>query len=188
MISRDELLEDLKQRTNRITDEVRDFEKMNDAMLRHKLAGDGWNVLECIEHLRYYSNFYLPEISKRISTAPPAPEARDFRPGWLGDYFAKMMLPGEKSKKISTFKSMNPAGKKLDRQVLQAFLQQQQVTSDLLEEAMKIDLNKTRASISIAPWMTLRLGDVFRVVIYHNERHIVQAQNVISSLARVKTA
>lgn len=44
-----------------------------------------------------------------------------------------------------------------------------------------IDLNKTKTAISISKWFKLKLGDTFKVVIYHNERHIAQARKVCES-------
>lgn len=40
------------------------------------------------------------------------------------------------------------------------------------------DLGKIKTSISISKWIKLKLGDTFRVIIYHNERHIVQANKI----------
>ena len=39
--------------------------------------------------------------------------------------------------------------------------------------------NKTRIPISINKWIKIKLGDTFRFVIYHNERHIQQAKRVL---------
>lgn len=41
--------------------------------------------------------------------------------------------------------------------------------------AQQVSLNKTKTGISISTWIKLKLGDTFKVVIYHNKRHIVQA-------------
>jgi hypothetical protein len=45
----------------------------------------------------------------------------------------------------------------------------------LLEQAKSVNLQKIKASITLSKFIKLRLGDVFRVVIYHNERHLEQA-------------
>ena len=91
-----------------------------------------------------------------------------------------MMLPGEKVKKMKTFKSMNPSGSKLDKNVLTRFISQQKKILELLDRSRKVSLNKTKTSISISKFIKLKLGDTFRVVIYHNERHVEQARRVMS--------
>ena len=42
-----------------------------------------------------------------------------------------------------------------------------------------LDLNKIKTAISISKWIKLKLGDTFRVVVYHNERHIKQANKIL---------
>ena len=44
---------------------------------------------------------------------------------------------------------------------------------------MEIDLGKIKIPISIAPFVKIKLGDTLRFIVYHNERHIVQAQNIL---------
>jgi hypothetical protein len=59
------------------------------------------------------------------------------------------------------------------------FARQLQTMLELLHLAAKTDLNKVRTSISISSLIRLKLGDTLRVVIYHNERHIRQAERAI---------
>jgi len=89
------------------------------------------------------------------------------------------MLPKENYKKIKTFKSMNPLKDKLDREVLDIFLIQQQDILKLLDQSKNLNLSKVKASISIARWIKLKLGDTLRVLIYHNYRHVKQAQRCL---------
>ena len=84
-------------------------------------------------------------------------------------------------KPMKTLKSTNPNGSKLDKGTIKKFINQQKRTLKLLDAARKVSLNKTKASISIAPILKLKLGDTFRVVIYHNERHIAQALRAVGS-------
>lgn len=148
--------------------------------LNNRLSNNSWSVLECIEHLNLYGNFYLPEINNRImesvTTAQPF-----FKSGWLGNYFANSMLPKDKLNKMKTFRSMNPIHSKLTQQTLDNFIVQQIQLLELLNQAKKVDLNKVKTSISITPLIKLRLGDTLRIVIYHNKRHIVQAKNILKS-------
>ena len=137
-------------------------------------------MLECIEHLNLYGDFYLPEIENRIRQSK-YPATSNFKSGWLGNYFAKSMLPREKLNKMKTFKDKNPLGSQLDKSTLDRFTQQQKKTLDLLDKARKVSLNHTKTSVSISKWITLKLGDTFRVVIYHNQRHLVQAANVLKA-------
>lgn len=139
---------------------------------------DSWSVLQCIEHLNLYGNFYLPEIKKSILKSRYSQET-DFNSGFLGKHFAKSMLPGKNMKRVKTFKGKNPSKEGLTKDVIQEFIIQQQKMLRLLELAKKVSLNRTKVPISIAKWLKLKLGDVLRVVIYHNKRHLVQVSNIL---------
>lgn len=81
---------------------------------------------------------------------------------------------------MSTFKSMNPIGSEIDKLIITTFLEQQNQLIELLERSKDLDLNKIKTSISISKLIRLKLGDTFRVVIYHNLRHIEQAKTAVS--------
>lgn len=153
---------------------VTNLQSLQDTDLQHRPHNRGWNVLECIEHLNRYAAFYHPEIEKRINQSGTK-LGTTFKSGWLGNYFAEMMLPKGKPNKMKTFKSMDPVHEHLTRKVLAQFKDNLQQLLQLLDKAMNINLGKVKTAISISPLIKLKLGDTFRVVIYHNERHLQQA-------------
>jgi len=172
------LIEDLTERTKQNLLEVQEFQKLSIEQLNWKSNPDSWSILECIEHLNLYSQFYIPEIELKIQDSKSKHEAT-FKSGMLGNYFSKAMLLREKLNKMKTFKDKNPVGSKLEPSVLENFIDFQKKTLDLLNQSNKVSLNKTKTNITISSWLKLKLGDTFRVVIYHNHRHIVQAENVL---------
>lgn len=176
------LIAELTQMTQDHLKAVEALLSIEDTRLNWREAKGSWSVLECLEHLNRYGDFYLPEIDKRMKKgSQKQPDV--FRPGWLGDYFAKSMLPKEKLNKMKTFRKMNPAGSQLDQTVIAKFKTQLEEMLQLLEAAKAVDLSRTKTGITISNWLKLRLGDTFRVVIYHNERHMVQLQRVLKSAA-----
>ena len=76
---------------------------------------------------------------------------------------------------------MNPIHSSLSKNTVTVFIDQQKQLLDLLDSAKEIDLNKVKTSISITTLIKLKLGDTFRFLIYHNKRHIVQAQKVLAN-------
>ncbi len=171
-----QLIDDLRQLTLRNIAEAEKFLSAEYELLNWKSDETSWSVLECLEHLNRYGDFYLPELRRRMDESKHKTASVWFKSGLLGNYFAKMMLPKEKLNKMKTFKPMNPIGSKLDISVLNKFIEQQETLLDLLEKAGQIDLSKTKTSISISNLIKLRIGDTFRFVIYHNQRHLVQCQ------------
>lgn len=177
-----EIIDELTRLTHSNINDVQQFLALSEERLNKQPDGDSWSALACIEHLNRYGDFYIPEIKIRLEKSHTKP-SKTFRPGMLGNYFAKSMLPKEKLTPMKTFPSMNPLHSLLDKRVLERFIQQQMEILALLEKARTADLTKIKTSISISKWIKLRLGDTLRVVIYHNLRHIIQAKKAITLIS-----
>lgn len=173
-----QLLNELTALTRKHLQQVQEMQSLPDEVLNSKPLPESWNALECIEHLNRYGRFYLPEMEEKIKASDHRP-GTVFRSGWLGNYFANSMLPREKLNKMKTFRSMNPVNTGLNRSVLDTFASQLQKMLLLLQLAANTDLTKVKTAISISSFIKLRLGDTLRVVIYHNERHLRQAESAM---------
>lgn len=174
-----DLIEELAKITQENLDVAQTFMNMPIEKLQKKGSPTSWNALECIEHLNRYGDFYLPEIQKRLENANVV-KSTIFRTGFLGNYFAKSLMPKNKTNKMKTFTKMDPLNSILNKTVLETFIVQQKEILKLLQKSENYDLSRIKTSISISKWIKLRLGDTFRVVIYHNLRHIEQAKRVIN--------
>ena len=177
-----ELLSDLVSRTVHLIAEAESFRALPEETLNRKPAPGSWSVLECLEHLNLYGDFYLPAIENVLREKGDNRGDGQFRSGWLGNYFAGSMQPKNgKLKKMKTFADKDPAGSRLSTEVLDRFLAQQQRMAGLLKKADTADLSRLKTPVSISRWINLRLGDTFRFVIYHNERHMAQAQRALAA-------
>lgn len=176
------LLSDLTQRTQQNLQTAQAWLELPLEQLQYKPSTTAWSVLENVEHLNLYGDFYLPEMQQKMDNSKHKGATPIFKSSWLGNYFAKAMLPKEKLNTMKTFDDKNPNGSTLDKRVLEKFIAQQKETLQLLQQAAQVNLTKTKTGITISQWIRLRLGDTFRVVIYHNDRHRVQAANVLQQL------
>ncbi|GAA4469436.1 DinB family protein [Nemorincola caseinilytica] len=173
-IENEQLVKDLLRLTDNVTERVQQLKKLDATLLNHKETAEKWSVLECIEHLNMYGDFYLPEIERRILAQKPVAKPPAFKSGVLGNYFANMMRAD--GKKMKTMKDKNPANSTLTMTTIDRFLKQQDRLGHLLTQAQNIDLTRTRTAISISSFIKLRLGDTFRFLIYHIDRHVQQAE------------
>lgn len=180
-IAQTELIDDLIERTKNVLNRTMPMQELSIEELNARVTPESWSVLECMEHLNRYGNFYLSEIGQKMEQSKHIKGAT-FKSSWLGEYFAKSMLPREKLNKMNTFKNMNPLGSTLDKNVVTTFLQQQKDMLQLLQQARGANLTKVKTGITLTKWIRLRLGDTFRVVIYHNQRHVVQMERVLTTL------
>lgn len=175
-----DLLEDLKFRTHRVIAAAdMQFKSLPGETLHFKPTPSQWSILECLEHLNLYGDYYLPVIRKALQKGKPLGDVINYKSGWLGEYFADLML-GKNGRiwKFTTSKSKNPLFTKLPDYVIDRFLDQQKQYLEFLQAAEDINLGQVRVPISIAPWIRIQLGDALRFCIYHNERHINQAERV----------
>ena len=155
------------------------LKQKSDSELNWRENPESWNVLECLEHLNLYGDFYIPEIEIVIKNSKTN-FTLDFKSGFLGNYFAMSMLPKGKLNKIKTFKNKNPLNSNLDKVSINRFVDQQLKFIELLDKSRNIDLNKIKVKISISKWIKLKLGDIFRFVINHNSRHIQQIERILA--------
>ena len=177
--NKEELIQDLAEQT-RIN--------LNKAehLLTHSLSdlnnrpGEGkWSALESIEHLNLYGEYYIAEIKERLKHAKVETESV-FKSGVLGNYFAELIKPKAKINTMKTQEPMNPMGSALDASAVEKFIRQQKQILELLNASREVSLKKTKTSVSISKLIKLRLGDTLRFVVYHNNRHVLQAQNALA--------
>lgn len=174
------LIADLVERTRQILNAAEHYKTFSNETLNWRPGEEKWSVLECLEHLNLYGDFYLPKIEQKMKNNSHLP-AEKFSAGLLGDYFAKSMLPKKKLNKMKTFKDKNPLGSQLDKRTIDRFIDQQKQWLELLNRARRANLSKVKVPITISKWITLKLGDAFRFNIYHHQRHIEQARKVLEA-------
>jgi hypothetical protein len=175
------LLADLKNDIGKGVEQAKAFKNLTTEQLNYKENPESWSILECLEHLNLYGDFYLPEIENRILEATPT-RSEIFKSGFFGNYFANTMQPKADGsvQKMNTFKDKNPIHSDLSITTIDRFLKQQNQMLALLEQAENIDLTKVKTKTTL-PIIKFRLGDTFRFVIYHINRHLLQAKRVEGS-------
>lgn len=176
--SASELLQKLTSLTERNLAAGEAFVALDDGTLNLRQRPDAWNTLDCLAHLNHYGDYYLPEIRRQIEGTKYRIDTETFTSSWMGNYFASGMKPSPKTKKIKTFKNADPPNftQRADRSAITEFIRQQKEMLELLQMAAKVDLSKTKTGTSITNLIKLRLGDTLRVVVYHNWRHVKQAE------------
>ncbi len=175
-----QLIEELLLIIETTTASAKKFKELSTAQLNYKKSPESWSILECIEHLNLYGDFYLPEIQKQVLAAQRVSSGSAVKSGVIGNYFANLMkVQDGKIKKMKSPKDKDPANSALSITAIDRFLKQQQLLKSLLLQSKEIDLTKTKSAISLSKFIRLRLGDTFRFLVYHIDRHIQQAERVL---------
>jgi hypothetical protein len=171
------LIQDLIEKTRQNMNLVEKLKNYDSHTLNWKENEISWSILECLEHLNLYGDFYLPQIQTKIKNSTTKTEV-EFKCGFLGNYFAKSMLPKGKLNKMKTFKDKNPLNSKLNTTTIDKFIHQQIILLDLLNQSRNVSLNKVKIQTSISGLLRLKLGDVFQFFINHIIRHLNQIERI----------
>lgn len=177
----EELIQTLIDQTRQIINQVEKLKTHDLRTLTWKQNETSWSILECLEHLNLYSDFYLRQIESKINNSNTKADP-EFKSGILGNYFAKSMLPKEKLNKMKTFKDKNPLNAKLDSTVIDKFIHQQIKLLDLLNQSRKVSLNQVKIETSISSLIKLKLGDTFQFFINHIIRHLAQIDRILAAM------
>jgi hypothetical protein len=177
-----QVLNDLKQRTQRFIAQAEEWKSLTQDQLNWRDNAEKWSVLQCLEHLNLYGDFYLPEFEMRILAGKKINDNPEFKGGWFAEKTANGMLPQEEklSNSMNTFKNMNPNHSSLTVTILDRFLKQQRQLLTLLEKAESVNIAKVKCKITL-PIIKFNMGSTFKFVVYHNERHLWQASNVLKA-------
>lgn len=142
-----------------------------------------WSVIQVLEHLNGYGRYYLLAIERSLKQDKPATEY--FNPGWLGDYFTRLMQPSEEGQvknKMKAPKNNRPSALLDAFPVLNTFIEQQHYMLELLETAKGKNIGAIRIPVSISRLIKLKLGDTFRFLVAHEQRHFVQIRNTLQQV------
>jgi DinB superfamily len=181
------LLQNLYNRTEVILQKaIGEWQLLPAAALAAAPAPGKWSAAQCLQHLNFYGDHYLPAIEKAINKARSRGDkpSATFTSGWLGAYFTRLMLPQQNGTLPSTMqapKNAVPDPTPDPVQMLATFITQQEKMLQLLEAAKRVNLNTNRVPISLSAFIRLKMGDTFGFVIAHNERHVLQAERSLSA-------
>ncbi|MFC4721709.1 DinB family protein [Geojedonia litorea] len=146
--------------------------------LNWRIESNRWTALEGIAHLNLFNNFYLHElkygINKRLKPANPI-----FETGMIGNYYVNLLQSTKF--KIEIPKTMNPKGNILSKKILEEFIMDQYEIIWLLEDANRVNLNKTKTAVSFSRCIKFKLGDTFRFLVYYNEKYTRRALRILDS-------
>jgi hypothetical protein len=180
----EELINHLQADVKQIIAAAEHLQTADPVKLNYCPAEGSWSVAQVLEHLNAYNRYYLPAIEKSMIHISKDTSAW-FVPGFWGNYFTKMMMPKnvyEVKNKMKAMKSYSP-GKGLNVEaVFKEFFQHQNKLLQLLDVARRRNMNSIKIPISISKLIRFKLGDTFRFLIAHEQRHMIQARNAIKAV------
>ena len=177
----EDLLNELQEDVRKIKAAGEHLSSADPRKLIYQTHPEKWSVVQVLEHMNAYGRYYLPAIDKAIAFKSAEPSVW-FNSGFLGNYFTKSMKPTnvyEVKNKMKTMKAYTFPNSLNVETVVKEFLGQQDRLIQLMEVARGRDLNSIRIPITISKMVKLKLGDVFRFLVAHEQRHMIQARNTL---------
>ena len=178
-----DLLNQLQADVRALLAKVAELKTEDPGILLQQPAPGKWSVIQVLEHLNSYGNYYLRALEKGLAQDKPA--VTFFKPGWLGNYFTKIMMPNEKgvvANRMQTPKGHRPTARPDAFPTIQTFCSQQLYLLQLLEQAKEKNIGKIRVPISLTRFIKMKAGDTFRFFIAHEQRHFVQIANTLEKV------
>lgn len=179
----------LEQRITETESIVREVRRLVDTFPREMFLvrpdEAGWSAAQVIEHLNSYNRFYLPAIGQALGKTPLPKPREKFQAGWLGAYFANLMMPasdGQAQKKMQSPRDHRPSPALDATRVLEAFLEGENRLLEQLRASSRTDIGAIRIPVSISPLIRLKLGDTFHFLIAHQLRHLEQVKRVFTTI------
>jgi hypothetical protein len=146
-----------------------------------------WNMLECIEHMSLATEVYTKNISDKIKSGGLPPASKTFKGHWKGRMFARMNAPkpgGEIPMKLKTFKFMEPKNQLKETEVINRFISIHREIIDLIEQSRSVNIDKVKVATALGPMVKLRLGEAYRFILAHTQRHLVQLKRIKTTVTQ----
>jgi len=171
--------------TSSIETVVKKISKLNEHQLQWKPNNESWNLLEIFAHLNEYTLYYHPAFQKKIYTTRFRDPRQNFISSPLGRSAWKSMKLGNANnvkRKFRAPKLYNPTivTSIVKPTAIKDFIESQNELLTIFEKAKTINILKSKIGISISKIIRLRFGDALLFVVYHNERHVQQAINLLN--------
>jgi hypothetical protein len=162
--------------------------KFSESQLKWKPNSLSWNLLEIFAHLNEYARFYHAAFAYKIEITKFREPKSQFISSPLGKSACKSMKLGNLNnikRKFNAHRSFNPTVQTelVNGSDIEIFQEKQSELLELIEKAKLVNIQRVKVPIAISKLIRLRLGDALLFVVYHNERHIQQAFNIIEHRA-----
>ena len=156
-------------------------------LLHCRPAPDRWSVMEIFAHMVLSSGHYR-DGSRRIYSDPNSRLRlrRTFKSGRWGELMTRGMAPrtgGRIAWKMRTMRMFEPRTAHVEgTRALEDFVALCRDLVDLLEAARTRGLEGERVVSTLGPILRFKVGDAFRFVVAHQQRHMLQIERTLRAV------
>ena len=135
---------------------------------------ESWCIAQIVEHMRIVNDNYLKAAADVIrGRRPREPDGQEYSPNRFGQRFIEAVGP-DGNFSMPVHKKFEPRMESLPRDVTTLFLDQLAGVDVIITESIGADLMKTKVKSPVSRLLRFQLGDVFKIILVHNDRHLRQ--------------
>jgi hypothetical protein len=159
---------------------LRKFSSLSKKQLNWKPGPDSWSAGECISHLINSNALYHCKIESILTSNTSAP-AKDFsyKQSLVGKMIVKGVDPAN-VRKSKTFKVFFPDASDITKSIIYDYAVSSNKFIELADKFRHLDLKKIKLSSPVNKILRMNLGDPLIIIPKHDERHLNQAERVMS--------
>lgn len=161
------------------------FVGLSDEQIKWKPLENSWNIQEVFAHLNKFAAYYHETFKKCIQKTRFKIPSENFISSPLGRSAWASMKLGNANNVKRKFKAQrlnNPMFEKslISGQDTQDLMNHLNELNHIFDLSSTVNIRKVKIPISISKIIRFRLGDALLYVVYHNQRHVQQALNVLN--------
>jgi DinB superfamily len=148
--------------------------------LNWRSADGTWSIGQCLQHLCFGTEVYMPPIVAALEGKPISP-VQEIQLGWLARWFLRSYIePSAQTKRAKAPKKIVPASR-IERSVLERFLSGNQSVREVIRRAAAYDVNRIRFKNPFISGVRFTVGTGLQLTCSHQRRHLLQAERVKAS-------
>lgn len=167
---------------NTVAPQVRaEFGGLRTDQLNWKPGGDKWSVGQCFDHVIVSNAEYFPIFDRVLQGAKTTNTIWEGLPG-LPRLWGRMLIKSvspDGTRKQKAPKIFTPTASAIDPGIIPRFIDQQERVVNYLNTLTAVDAEKIIITSPVARVITYSLLDACRVIVAHEQRHILQARRVM---------
>jgi hypothetical protein len=166
-----------------VADEIaRRFGPLSAVQVNWKPARDEWSIAQCLDHLVVSERPFVP-IFEEIQAGRRRVRLRErvpLLPRLFGTLLINALRP-DTGRKMRARPAFLPSGSDLPAGIVSTFLEQQERLRRLMTASRALDLDGIVVTSPVVGLITYSLMDAYRIVVVHEQHHLVQAMRVAAS-------
>ena len=166
-----------------VADETkRRFGRLSGEQVNWKPSAKDWSIGQCFDHLIISNRPYLEIFEKTLAGRRRGRiwERVPLLPGLFGRLLLNTLRP-DSGRNVKARPAFLPSSSQIAPTIVATFLEQQERLLRLMDASRKLDLDGITITSPVAGFVTYSLMDACRIIVAHEQNHVVQATRVMEA-------